>query len=288
MLSAHTTDKSVNAATRKLFPVANTPQAIFELGDGGRQGVPQDRRSVQLQGEEPDRAVQADPGAARRAGSGRSRVARSAARAWAARRRASFSTWCSGRWTSRSTRTSSVSPIARGWRPGKNPRAVEDALVANTPDEFKKNAHHWLLLHGRYVCTARKPACPKCIISDLCEYPDKTPAGELSSSDAPVAHRQAPPAIADRIEGALKAKAAGRLGGKPRAAGVRSGAARVGRGASAGKPAQSGKKAVRAPASSAAEPDREIELSRKRPPHHMARDRAPRRELDRRAYLFGM
>ena len=64
-----------------------------------------------------------------------------------------------------------------GLAPGKNPRAVEDALVANTPDEFKKNAHHWLLLHGRYVCTARKPACPKCIINDLCEYPDKTAAG---------------------------------------------------------------------------------------------------------------
>jgi endonuclease-3 len=63
-----------------------------------------------------------------------------------------------------------------GLAPGKTPRAVEDALMRNTPDEFKKNAHHWLLLHGRYVCLARTPACPKCIIKDLCEYPDKTPA----------------------------------------------------------------------------------------------------------------
>jgi endonuclease III len=53
---------------------------------------------------------------------------------------------------------------------------VEDALSANTPAEFKKDAHHWLLLHGRYVCTARSPACPKCIIRDLCEYPHKTKA----------------------------------------------------------------------------------------------------------------
>ncbi len=45
--------------------------------------------------------------------------------------------------------------------------------MRNTPDEFKKDAHHWLLLHGRYVCLARTPACPKCIIRDLCEYPDK-------------------------------------------------------------------------------------------------------------------
>jgi adenine-specific DNA glycosylase len=106
-----------------------------------------------------------------------------------------------------------------GLAPGKNPREVEDGLVANTPDEFKKNAHHWLLLHGRYVCTARKPACPKCIINDLCEYPDKTPASQLRKSDAPVAHEGAPPAIASRIEKALKRKAKGRLGGK--AVGVR-------------------------------------------------------------------
>jgi endonuclease-3 len=53
---------------------------------------------------------------------------------------------------------------------------VEDALVRVTPDEFKRHAHHWLILHGRYVCKARKPECPKCPIADLCEYPDKTAA----------------------------------------------------------------------------------------------------------------
>jgi endonuclease III len=61
-----------------------------------------------------------------------------------------------------------------GLAPGKNPRAVEDALVRNTPLEYRKDAHHWLLLHGRYVCTARAPACPTCLIRDLCEYPHKT------------------------------------------------------------------------------------------------------------------
>jgi len=63
-----------------------------------------------------------------------------------------------------------------GLAPGKTPREVEDSLVANTPPEFRKDAHHWLILHGRYVCTARKPACPTCIIRDLCEYRHKTPA----------------------------------------------------------------------------------------------------------------
>jgi endonuclease-3 len=60
--------------------------------------------------------------------------------------------------------------------PGGTVREVEDELVRVTPDEFKRNAHHWLILHGRYVCKARRPLCPTCLIADLCEYPDKTPA----------------------------------------------------------------------------------------------------------------
>ena len=58
---------------------------------------------------------------------------------------------------------------------GKTPRQVEDGLVRSTPDEFKRDAHHWLILHGRYVCTARKPACGRCLIADLCEYRHKDP-----------------------------------------------------------------------------------------------------------------
>ncbi len=214
MLSAHTTDKSVNAATRKLFPIANTPQAISDLGV---EGVKEYLKTVGLYntkaanlialcrqilekhgGQVPsDReSLEALPGVGRKTASiilnmvfGKMDIAVD----------------------------THIFRVANrtGLAPGKNPRAVEDALVANTPDAFKKNAHHWLLLHGRYVCTARKPACPKCIISDLCEFPDKTVPAELSKSDAPVAHRQVPPAIADRIEGALKAKAAGRLAAKP-------------------------------------------------------------------------
>jgi endonuclease-3 len=60
--------------------------------------------------------------------------------------------------------------------PGGTVREVEDELVRVTPDEFKRNAHHWLILHGRYVCKARKPNCGGCVIAELCEYPDKTPA----------------------------------------------------------------------------------------------------------------
>ena len=62
-----------------------------------------------------------------------------------------------------------------GIAPGKTPLAVEKGLLKFVPEEFKRHAHHWLILHGRYVCTARAPACPQCLISDLCEYPNKTP-----------------------------------------------------------------------------------------------------------------
>jgi len=66
-----------------------------------------------------------------------------------------------------------------GIAPGKNPLEVERKLVRLTPDEFKKDAHHWLILHGRYTCKARKPECPECVIRDLCEYRRKTTAADF-------------------------------------------------------------------------------------------------------------
>jgi adenine-specific DNA glycosylase len=78
-----------------------------------------------------------------------------------------------------------------GIAPGKNPLVVEEELNKVTPEEFKHNAHHWLLLHGRYVCLARVPACPKCIINDLCEYTLKTLPKDLPKSEAPVARAAA-------------------------------------------------------------------------------------------------
>ncbi len=173
MLSAHTTDKSVNAATRALFPVANTPARIAALGV---EGVKPYIRTVGLYntkaknlvglaqqildlhgGEVPgDRAaLEALPGVGRKTASiilnmvfGQIEIAVD----------------------------THIFRVANrtGLAPGRTPLAVEEALQANTPPQYRKDAHHWLLLHGRYVCTARKPACPTCIIRDLCEYPDKT------------------------------------------------------------------------------------------------------------------
>lgn len=173
MLSAHTTDKSVNAATRVLFPLANTPAAIAALGIEGVKpyiknvglyntkaknliGLAQqiiERHGGEVPGERA--ALEALPGVGRKTASiilnmifGQHEIAVD----------------------------THIFRVANrtGLAPGKTPLAVEAGLIANTPAPYRKDAHHWLLLHGRYVCTARKPACPTCIIRDLCEYPHKT------------------------------------------------------------------------------------------------------------------
>ena len=176
MLSAHTTDKSVNAATRVLFPHANNPAAIAALGIEGVKGrLHQDCRELyntkaknliglaqqiieRHGGEVPAgrAALEALPGVGRKTASiilnmifGQPEIAVD----------------------------THIFRVANrtGLAPGKTPLAVEAGLIANTPAPYRKDAHHWLLLHGRYVCTARKPACPTCIIRDLCEYRHKTP-----------------------------------------------------------------------------------------------------------------
>ena len=187
MLSAHTTDKSVNTATRVLFPIANTPQTILAMDVEGvkpylksvglyntkaKNLIELCRRIVEQHGGEipHDRAaLESLPGVGRKTANiilnmvfGESTIAVD----------------------THIFRVSNRTGVA----PGKNPEVVENELNEVTPDEYKKNAHHWLLLHGRYVCTARLPACPRCIIADLCEYPSKTPPLDLPKSDAPVAH----------------------------------------------------------------------------------------------------
>jgi len=175
ILSAQATDVSVNKATAELFKVANTPQALLELGETGLKGyiktiglfnskarnimktcaalvaqhggaVPRDRE-----------ALEALPGVGRKTAN----VVLNTAFGEAA--------------IAVDTHIYRVANRTR-LAPGATVRAVEDALVKYTPDEFKRNAHHWLILHGRYVCKARKPECWRCLIADLCEFPEKTPA----------------------------------------------------------------------------------------------------------------
>jgi endonuclease III len=177
VLSAQATDVSVNKATAKLFPAANTPAAIFALGEEGLKSyiktiglfnskaknliktcatlvaehggsVPRDRETLESL-----------PGVGRKTAN------------------VILNTAFGEPTIAVDTHIFRVANRT-GLAPGANVRAVEDELVRVTPAEYKRHAHHWLILHGRYVCKARKPECPRCLIVDLCEFPEKTPPGQ--------------------------------------------------------------------------------------------------------------
>lgn len=172
VLSAQATDVSVNAATRNLFPVANTPQQILELGEAKlreyvqRIGLYQtkSRHIIQLcrlllerhNGEVPQthEELEALPGVGRKTAN------------------VVLNTAFGQPTIAVDTHIFRVSNRT-GLAPGKDVLEVERKLLKFVPDEFKHDAHHWLILHGRYVCQARKPKCGECLIADLCEYKDK-------------------------------------------------------------------------------------------------------------------
>lgn len=175
LLSAQATDVGVNKATRRLFPVANTPQAILDLGLEGLMGHIQtiglykSKAKHLMQtceillrehgGQVPRQreALEALPGVGRKTANVVLNVA-------------------FGEPTMAvDTHIFRVSNRT-GLAPGKTPLAVEQALLKRVPKAYMVGAHHWLILHGRYVCQARKPQCGTCAVSDLCDYRDKTPA----------------------------------------------------------------------------------------------------------------
>lgn len=172
ILSAQATDKGVNKATAKLFPVANTPQAILDLGEEGLKGYiktiglfnSKAKNILQTchlllerhDGQVPnDRAaLEALPGVGRKTAN------------------VMLNTAFGQPVIAVDTHIFRVANRI-GLAPGKTPRQVEDILTRVIPDEFKHDAHHWLILHGRYVCTARNPRCQDCLINDLCDYYQK-------------------------------------------------------------------------------------------------------------------
>src|SRR6516164_6283277 len=175
MLSAHTTDRSVNAATRNLFPVANTPAAIAALGV---EGVRPYIKPVGLYNTKAKNLVGlAQQLIERHGGEVPGTRAELEALPGVGRKTANIILNMVFGEVEIAVDTHIFRVANRtGLAPGRTPREVEQALSTNTPPEFRKNAHHWLILHGRYVCIARLPKCPTCIIRDLCEYPRKTPA----------------------------------------------------------------------------------------------------------------
>ena len=175
MLSAHTTDRSVNAATRNLFPVANTPASIVALGV---EGVKPYIKPVGLYNTKAKNLIGlAQQLIERHGGEVPSTRAELEALPGVGRKTANIILNMVFGEAEIAVDTHIFRVANRtGLAPGRTPLEVEQALNANTPAEFRKNAHHWLILLGRYVCIARKPKCPTCVIRDLCEYKHKTRA----------------------------------------------------------------------------------------------------------------
>ncbi|WP_010322274.1 endonuclease III [Marinobacterium stanieri] len=173
LLSAQATDVSVNKATRKLFPVANTPEAMLALGvDGVKEHIKTIglfntkaenviktcRMLIELHGSEvpQDRAaLEKLPGVGRKTAN------------------VVLNTAFGQPTMAVDTHIFRVSNRT-GIAPGKTVLDVEKKLLRHVPKPFLVDAHHWLILHGRYVCTARKPKCGSCLIEDLCDYKEKT------------------------------------------------------------------------------------------------------------------
>jgi len=173
VLSAQATDVGVNKATALLFPVANTPAAIVKLGETrlkkyiktiglfntkAKNIMALSRALIAQHGGQVPRSresLEALPGVGRKTAN------------------VVLNTAFGEPTIAVDTHIFRVANRT-GLAPGRNVREVEDRLVKFTPDEFKKDAHHWLILHGRYVCKALKPRCPECVIYSLCEYSAKT------------------------------------------------------------------------------------------------------------------
>ena len=178
ILSAQATDVGVNKATRELFAVANSPRAILDLGIERLKSYVQSIGLyntkaeniiktcgillAQHGGEVPEdrEALEALPGVGRKTAN------------------VVLNTAFGHPTIAVDTHIFRVSNRTR-IAPGKTVREVEDRLLRLVPEPYRKDAHHWLILHGRYVCTARRPRCGACVIEDLCEFRDKTEYGAL-------------------------------------------------------------------------------------------------------------
>jgi endonuclease-3 len=184
VLSAQSTDKGVNLATRRLFPRANTPEAIYALGEAGladaiktiglykskarhliatcRMLIEQHHSTVPAE----RAALEALPGVGRKTAN------------------VILNTAFGQPTMAVDTHIFRVSNRI-GLAPGKTVLEVEKKLLKTIPDEFRIDAHHWLILHGRYICQARKPKCGECIIADLCEFKGKTLPAPASGNASP-------------------------------------------------------------------------------------------------------
>jgi endonuclease-3 len=175
ILSAQATDVGVNKATKKLFRVARTPKAIAELGE---EGLKPYIATIGLYNAKAKNVVATAKAIVEQHG-GRVPESREALEALPGVGRKTANVVMNTAFGAETIAVDThIFRVANrtGLAPGKDVRAVEDKLMKVVPPEFRKDAHHWLILHGRYVCKARRPLCPSCAINDLCSYRHKTVA----------------------------------------------------------------------------------------------------------------
>jgi endonuclease-3 len=173
MLSAQATDKSVNRATAELFRVARTPQAMLDLGV---QGLTPHIKSIGLFNTKACNIVETSRLLVERFG-GEVPASREALESLPGVGRKTANVVLNVAFGAATIAVDThIFRVANrtGIAPGKTPLEVEERLLETVPPEYRRSAHHWLILHGRYVCIARKPRCPECVIVDLCEYDHKT------------------------------------------------------------------------------------------------------------------
>lgn len=177
VLSAQATDVGVNKATAKLFPVANTPATIVELGEDGLKHYIQ---TIGLYNSKATNILKTCRALVEQHGGGVPATrAELEALPGVGRKTANVILNTAFGQPTIAVDTHIFRVANRtGLATGKTVRAVEDGLTRLVPSTYLQGAHHWLILHGRYVCTARSPKCPDCTINDLCEYRYKTPAPE--------------------------------------------------------------------------------------------------------------
>jgi endonuclease-3 len=175
VLSAQATDKSVNRATEGLFKAANTPGAMIRLG---RRGLERHIRSIGLYRTKAKNLIAACKLLVERHGGEVPRT-REALEALPGVGRKTANVILNTAFGEPTIAVDThIFRVANrtGLAPGRDVVAVEGKLLKVVPEEFRLNAHHWLILHGRYTCIARKPGCPECLIRDLCQFKQKTRA----------------------------------------------------------------------------------------------------------------